>query len=122
MKSAQKLLGRKIWAFGFTIPMATDGSLACLVESSSGIPSRCSAVGTLLCAAHSKVPALTRYLRALAFSITSDHCVRKRGRERVRLACARLLVGHRAGTLERLEMAAQKQGHYARSTRKLPRS
>jgi catechol 2,3-dioxygenase-like lactoylglutathione lyase family enzyme len=59
--------GRKIWAFGSTIPTATDGSLACLVESSSGIPSRCGAVGTPLCAAHSKVPALTRYLRALAF-------------------------------------------------------
>src|SRR5439155_582485 len=62
--------------------------------------------GTPLCAAHSKVPPLTRYLRALAFFNENDHCcIRKRGRERVRLARARLLVEHGARTLERLEMA-----------------
>src|SRR5882724_884735 len=101
MKSAQKLLGRKIWAFGFTIPMATDGSLACLVESSSGIPSRCGAVGTPLCAAHSKVPALTRYLRALAFLTINDYsCIRRRKRERVRLTRAGILATDAPGTLE----------------------
>src|SRR5438132_13381541 len=73
-----------------------------------GFAGTCIEARTPLCAAHSKVPLLTRYLRALAFFTENDHChcIRKREWERVRLARARLLARERTGTLERLEMAA----------------
>jgi amidase len=59
--------------------------------------------GSFMCVAHGQVPALTRYLRVLTFSSTTKNerfCLCKWGRKRVRLACARLLVGRDAGTLE----------------------
>ena len=50
---------------------------------------------TRMCAAHLKVPALTRLLRPLTFSSTNQNgysCRRQNGWKRVRLACARLLA------------------------------
>src|SRR5213592_1666819 len=44
-------------------------------------------------------------------------CLGEWGRKRLRLARARILVERGAGTLERLEMAAQKQDYHSRATR-----
>src|SRR5437868_7798472 len=64
--------------------------------------------------AHFSVPPLTRLSTILTFFFTTqnDHFCGRKGRwERVRLARAGQLARSRAGTLERLEMAAQKSGY-----------
>ena len=76
--------------------------LACLVESNSACPSRCGAVGTLLCAAHSKVPALSAIPEG--FSFFNDKMITPVSEEGngkgVRPHTRRVLAADAPGTLE----------------------
>src|SRR5205814_8793174 len=71
------------------------------------------------------LPRLTRSLTPLTFPFTTKNahsCPRENGWKRVHLARARLLARDPAGTLERLEMAAQEPGHLADPARAAPRT
>src|SRR6202171_1212132 len=73
--------------------------------------------------AHLKVPALTRLLRPLTFRFTTKNghsCLWQNGWKGVRHTRSRLLAERSGGALERLEMAAEKSGYFARPTRAAP--
>src|SRR5436190_5893994 len=74
---------------------------------------------------HLQVRTLTRLLGPLTFPFTTQNAYSgpwEKGWKRVRFACAGLLARDAAGTVERLEMAAEKPGDFPGSARATPRT
>ena len=78
------------------------------------------------CAAHRRVPALTRLFNALNFSLHNSKCSLLPKAKRTEKSSSHMAPGYwpggRAGTLERLEMAAQESRHHAGAARAASRA